>query len=153
MSLQAFLTSDRLKQHTTSALELRNLRAVVKREVQDADVIGLSTDRKYACSYNAALQLAHMAIACAGYRTNPNKPGHHRTTFEVVEIILGSPAAPLTAYFDICRQKRNKVDYDSAQLVTETEMNEIRSKVTEFEQLIEDWITRTYPQFTMNTQP
>ncbi|MGH9409392.1 MAG: hypothetical protein ACRD1V_08040 [Vicinamibacterales bacterium] len=44
------------------------------------NVAGLSADRKYATAYNAALQAANMAIACAGYRVTA-KTGHHKTTF------------------------------------------------------------------------
>jgi len=145
--LQDLLNADRIKAHTTSAHELANLRAVISREIKDADVTALSLDRKYACSYNAALQLAHMVIACAGYRTNSNKVGHHKTSFELVELIIGAPAAPLAAFFDICRQKRNKVDYDSAHLVTETEAAEIRTRVVEFQIVVEDWITKNHPAY------
>jgi hypothetical protein len=48
--------------------ELDGLRAVVARDLTDARVVGLSTDRQFATAYNAVLQLAKMAIACAGYR-------------------------------------------------------------------------------------
>jgi hypothetical protein len=34
----------------------------------DAAIPALSEDRRFATAYNAALQTAKMAIACAGYR-------------------------------------------------------------------------------------
>ena len=46
----------------------RNLRALIARDLADAGIAGLSADRRFATAYNAALQAANMAIACAGYR-------------------------------------------------------------------------------------
>jgi hypothetical protein len=39
-----------------------------------------------------------MATACAGYRAVG--AGHHLTTFEAVEIAMGSSVSALAAYFD-----------------------------------------------------
>jgi hypothetical protein len=42
------------------------MRAFVARDLADAKVKTLSADRRFATAYNAALQAANMAIACAG---------------------------------------------------------------------------------------
>jgi hypothetical protein len=81
----------------------------VARDLKDARVVGLSTDRQFATAYNAVLQLAKMAIACAGYRVVG--AGHHQTTFEAVELALGSSVATLASYFETCRRKRNILDF------------------------------------------
>jgi hypothetical protein len=39
--------------------------ALVGRDLADAQVKGLSADRRFAIAYNAALQTVNMAIACA----------------------------------------------------------------------------------------
>jgi len=46
------------------------MRALIARDLGDAQVDGLSADRRFATAYNAALQTANMAIACAGYRVS-----------------------------------------------------------------------------------
>ena len=69
MSFQQLLAAHRVQPHTTSKRELDGLRAIVSRDLQDAHVPGLSSDRQFATAYNTVLQLAKMAIACAGYRT------------------------------------------------------------------------------------
>src|SRR5215470_7873932 len=112
MSWQPLLTTRRVQPHTTSRQELNGLRAVVVRDLHDARVSGLSTDRQFAIAYNAVLQLAKMAIACAGYRVVGQ--GHHLTTFEALELAMGPSIAPLASYFDTCRRKRNVLDYDMA---------------------------------------
>ena len=104
--------------------------------------MGLSTDRQFATAYNAVLQLAKMAIASAGYRVVG--AGHHQTTFEAVELALGARVSSLASYFDTCRRKRNILDYDTAQVVTETEAKELVQKAEGFRTLVEQWIRQHY---------
>jgi hypothetical protein len=122
------------------------LRAIVERDLKDARVPGLSTDRQFATAYNAVLQLAKMAIACAGYRVVGI--GHHQITCEAIELALGPSITNLASYFDMCRRKRNILDYDSAQVVTETEAKELVEKAEEFRTLIEQWIAQHHAQCT-----
>jgi hypothetical protein len=86
-----------------------------------------------------------MAIACAGYRVVGQ--GHHLTTFEAVELAMGRSVVPLARYFETCRRKRNMLDYDMANVATETEVRELLEKAEEFRVLVEQWITGHYPQF------
>ena len=144
MTWKDLLKQKRVHKHTTSKAELDNLRAVVARDLHDAAVTGLSDDRKFATAYNAILQLSKMAIACAGYRAATHA-GHHQTSFEALELAMGSSAFSLAAYFDACRRKRNQIDYDQAHAVTETEAREICEKAKEFQQLVEQWIATQFP--------
>lgn len=133
-----------MQNHITSRQEIENLRELVGRDLQDAAIEGLSDDRRFATAYNAVLQLSKMAIACAGYRV-ASGAGHHQKTFEAVKTALGSPAADTFAdYFDTCRRKRNNIDYDGAEIVTETEADELLEKANEFRSLVEDWISREH---------
>ena len=86
-----------------------------------------------------------MAVACAGYRTSGM--GHHTTTFEAAELALGAGSAPFTAYFDVCRRKRNTVDYDRAHVATETEATEVVRRAGDFLVLVEAWIVQNHPLF------
>nr|AIA11920.1 Unknown Function [uncultured bacterium] len=115
------------------------MRDIVDRDLQDAAVTVLATDRRFATAYNAALQTATMAIVCAGYRTTGL--AHHQTTFEAAELALGPTSVPMIVYFDTCRRKRNSVDYDRARVASETEANEIATKAQSFYQSVENWIT------------
>ena len=135
-----------MQRHTPSRHELDGLRAIVARDLSDAQVPGLSTDRQFATAYNAVLQLAKMAIACAGYRVVGQ--GHHVTAFEAVELAMGHRVAPLANYFEICRRKRNMLDYDMANVATETEVRELLEQAQAFRQLVEQWIAQQHPQFT-----
>jgi hypothetical protein len=108
-------------------------------------VPALSADRRFATAYNAVLQLAKMVIACSGYRVVG--AGHHVTTFEAVEIAMGSSVSALVTYFDTCRRKRNQVDYDRANAATETEAEELLTKADELRSLVEKWIAKHHPSY------
>ncbi len=146
MSLEKLLTDKRLKTHTATPVEIADLRAVVDRDLQDARLSGLSPDRGFAIAYNAALQVAQMLVLCAGYRVAAVS-GHHVITFQAAESIVGSSVSRLMAYFDICRRKRNHVDYDGTGIATDTETTELIAKTEEFLLLAEDWIAANHSKF------
>jgi hypothetical protein len=132
-----------VRAHTTSKPELDALRSVVERDLRDAALPGLSEDRRFATAYNAALQLAKMAAACAGYRVSGL--GAHQTSFEAAELALGSSVSNLTAYFETCRRKRNALDYDMAHIISDSEATEILEKTAEFRREVEGWIATHHP--------
>ncbi len=146
MSWQELLATKRAQTHQTSKQELDGLRAVVDRDLKDAAVLILSEDRRFATAYNAVLQLATMAVACAGYRVSA-KQGHHQNTFLALRLALGKPVAKLADYFDTCRRKRNTVDYNCATVVTATELQELLEQADKFRELVENWISKHHPQF------
>src|SRR5579871_5540566 len=145
MNWQTLLADGRIRTHTTSSRELDDLRAVIQRDLADAGLAGLSADRRFATAYNAVFQIAKMVIACAGYRVSGM--GHHQTTFEAVELAMGTGVSQLAAYLDTCRRKRNLVDYDMANVTSDTEAEEILKEAEGFRQLAETWIASNYPQF------
>jgi hypothetical protein len=144
MSWQQLLAEKRVRTHSTSRGELAQLRLVVARDLSDGQVPGLSADRRFACLYSAALQLAHMAIACAGYRVAATS-GHHKTSLDALELVIGGAVRPYSAYLDICRRKRNLLEYDSSSIATETEVQELLLKVSELEEIVEKWIEQFHP--------
>lgn len=146
MSWKALLASRTVQPHKTSVKEIEGLRQLVTRDLTDAAIEELSADRRFATAYNAVLQLSKIAIACAGYRVTSGA-GHHQKTFEAVKIALGKPSKALTDYFDACRRKRNHIDYDASEVVTDTEAQELLEKVEEFQEMVEAWIVRHHPTF------
>jgi uncharacterized protein (UPF0332 family) len=144
VSWKHLLANKDAQKHTTSKHELDNMRKLIARDLADATVAGLSADRRFATAYNAALQAANMAIACAGYRITA-KAGHHRLTLESAAMAIGKSAESLTDYFETCRRKRNKIDYAQSHVATETEAKEIIEKTKELCGLVENWISTNHP--------
>jgi uncharacterized protein (UPF0332 family) len=136
------LANNEVQRNKTSKKELDKLRAVIRRDLADASLAGASADRRFATAYNAALQAAKMAIACAGYRVVG--AGHHRISFDVVKLAIGKAANQYSDYFDRCRRKRNVIDYDDAFVATETEATEILTKAKEFAGMVEQWIAKNH---------
>jgi uncharacterized protein (UPF0332 family) len=122
----------------------------VERDLTDAALPGLSPDRCFATAYNAVLQTAKMVLACEGYRVTG--VAHHQTTFEALEVAMGASISNLAAYFDTSRRKRNLVDYDTANVASETEAEELLKQASSFRLLVEDWIAQQHPQYK-RTQP
>ena len=150
MSWRPLRLVDRVQLHTATQQELEHLRAVVDRDLKDAALPGLSEDRCFATAYNAVLQLARMAIACAGYRVSARE-GHHQTNFQALELAMGPAVSSLARYLDTCRRKRNTVDYDLAYRVTGTEAQELMQKAREFQELVETWIAQHQPNLARQT--
>jgi len=146
MTWKQLLDQRKVQPHTTSKQEVDALRALIARDLQDAALTGLSADRRFATAYNAALQTAKMAIASAGYRVSSG-PGHHRLHFEAARIALGPSAQGFLDYFEICRRKRNVIDYDYAFVATDTEAQEILNEAKAFSKLVGRWIELKYPSF------
>ena len=86
-----------------------------------------------------------MAIACAGYRVTGQ--GHHQVSFESAELAVGASVSSLVAYFELCRRKRNTLDYDVANVVSDTEASELLQKAQEFKNEVETWIAATHPNY------
>ena len=89
-----------------------------------------------------------MALAAAGYRLSRGHGGHERA-FDVVRyIVQAERIEDLCDYFDTCRRKRNDIDYDFADVITDTELAEILGQVSEYRELVEKWIIETHPDLT-----
>lgn len=141
------LAARKIHAHQSSKQELDELRAVVRRDLADAALPALSEDRRFATAYNAALQVARMATACAGYRVAA-VPGHHALSFECAGFALGKQADKLVLFFDGCRRKRNVIDYTGVQIATATEAAELLQRAEAFSALVEAWIKSAHPHLS-----
>lgn len=143
MSLSQLLNQGRLKQHKTSKKEIDNLLRLIKRDIKDARVKGLSPDRKFATAYNAVLQSATILLYCKGCK--PQGIGHHFTIFESMKEIMGKDYYELADYFDSCRSKRNITDYTHAGKISENETEELIKEAEIFLKEIHQWLKINYP--------
>ncbi len=112
------------------------------RDLADSGLRRLSTDRRYATIYNAALQLATLVLRVSGYRTAGI--GHHWLTFQALPHLLGMQEQTRADFFDACRRKRNAADYDAAGFITAQEAAELLEEVLEFRCLVLAWL-ETHP--------
>ena len=144
--LSRCLKEEKLKKHSTSKEELASLFKIIDRDLADAGIPALSTDRRFITAYNAALQLATVVLRAYGFRTNPNKAGHHRISFDALPEILGSEFQDLTDYFNACRIKRHNCDYTSIGEISNREATEIITETIKFKDIVFKFIKKNYPQ-------
>lgn len=142
-SLKNLLDKGDLKPHTPTKSEIDGIRKLVRRDLKDADIQELSIDRRFATAYNAALNLSRIVVISEGYRITA-KIGHHKVSFSCASKILGKQYEDFFSLFELCRRKRNKVDYDQSDVATETELLELLEKSHEFKTCIDKWLTTHY---------
>ena len=143
MSLRDWLRRGQLRRHKTSEKEVRSILAVVDRDLRDATVKGLSPDRRFATAYNAILQMATIVIRVEGYRVAGQH--HHWLTLQALADIMPSLDRSRADYYDACRRKRNKVDYDSAEIISETEAKEALKEARRLRQVVTAWLKDSHP--------
>lgn len=142
MNLKDLLNQGKLRSHKTSKKEIINLLAIAGRDIKDAKIKALSLDRRFACAYNAVLQLATILLYCNGYK--PEGTGHHFTVFQTMKVIMGNQYSELADYFDSCRSKRNITDYDFAGTISDSEVKELIGEAESFLEVIIDWLNKNY---------
>ena len=143
MTWKKLLDTNRVEVHTTSKQELDDLRRAVKRDLQDAAIEGLSDDNRFGMAYEAALLVAKMAVAAAGYRIKGL--GAHQTTFVARKLALGVEMTQTASYLDRCRRMRNELSYDTAGVVTDDEAAELLKEARKLKDTVEHWINENHP--------
>jgi uncharacterized protein (UPF0332 family) len=143
MSLQDWLNEGHLKEHITNRDEIEKLFAVYERDMADAEIKTLSTDRRFATAYNAALMMARAALAAGGYRTSGE--ANHVWTIQSLAFTL-KPDDMLIGKFDKFRKKRNLSDYEMIGTVSEYEANEMVAMARELHELLIEWLKDNHPE-------
>ncbi len=119
---------------------------LVDRDLADAQVPGLSSDRRFLIAYDVVLTLATIPLYAAGYETHGS--GHHWATFQVLSDLMGREYSDLAAYFDSCRTKRNVGSYDRSGRISETEAKELLREALKFKEVVERWLRINHPELT-----
>ncbi|MGB2895295.1 MAG: hypothetical protein WBB65_03910 [Anaerolineales bacterium] len=138
MDFKRWLAEERLRTHKTNDEEIRGLLDIVRRDLNDASVPDLSTDRRFLIAYEGALTLATIPLYCAGYETYGR--GHHWLTFRILPEVMGEEFSDLVEYFDQCRTKRNIGTYDRSGQISESELDELLVEVVSSQEDVVDWL-------------
>ncbi len=128
--------------HEASAQETADLLAVVDRDLQDAALSRLSPDWRLAIGYNAALQLATLALAAEGYRPGRERP-HERAILSLRETAGISPST--VDLLDAVRRKRNQSNYERAGTTSSAEAAELHQVVTALRRDVVLWLKQNHP--------
>jgi hypothetical protein len=141
MSLRDWLDSRWIVRHDPDPAEVAELFGVVTRDLQDAAVPRLSADWRLGIAYNAALQLATMALVAEGYRTGRERA--HERTIQSLRYTVGIPQARIDLV-DAVRRKRNLINYEHAGTTSDSEAAEFHSAVIALRGDVIDWLRRKH---------
>jgi hypothetical protein len=126
-----------------SALEVRRLTGVARRELADAAIAGLSPDGSFEHAYVAALTSATILIRAHGERIHGAE--HHRLSFVRLAELAGGRWASAADYLQHCRVRRNRSMYDLAGSISATEARELRVHAERLLAEVTDWIRTERP--------
>jgi hypothetical protein len=117
----------------------------LERSLADARIKGLSNEGRLAAAYDSLLRLATIALRAAGYRTNPEQPGHHAITLQALPITLGV-SADMTAQIDAFRRKRNLAAYEGDDSVSDRDLAELMAIVDELKPALVARLRKQHPE-------
>lgn len=144
MSLQNWAEYGWLRSHTTSRQEIADLLAIADRDISDASAGGISTDWQFGIAYNAALKLCTILLHAEGYRAGQGL--QHYRTIQALSLILGQERTVDANYLDVCRAKRNTVEYDRIGATSMNDVVELLEFVRELRADVLAWMKSRHPE-------
>lgn len=145
MNWKQQLQDGSVQQHTPTKREIADLRGVVRRNLADAALFRLSADNRLGIAYEAVLVSCKIAVHASGYRVRSTIPGAHAKTLECAQIAIGPAVSTIITYFDAVRRKRNRLSYDVAGTVSDTEAEEALKHARGFQSTVDAWLARHHP--------
>jgi len=142
MSLRNWERSGWLVAHRASPEEIRDLFALVARDLADSAAESLSPDWRMQIAYNAALQAATAALAAAGYRAVREQ--HHHRVIHALGMCTGLDPE-LVQTLDAFRKKRNLSSYERSGIVSEAESREMRRLAARVRREVVAWLRKEHP--------
>ena len=141
MSLSDWLANRWIVVHEASPAEIADLFALVDRDLNDAAVPRLSADWRLGITYNAALQLAILALAAAGFR--PARERAHERAILSLRETAGTAEATVNL-LDSVRRKRNQNNYERAGTTSTAEAKELNEIVTVLRGQVVKWMKKNH---------
>ncbi|HEY4255071.1 MAG TPA: hypothetical protein VGM34_01835 [Chlamydiales bacterium] len=139
-----------LRLQLSSPEEIERLLQVVDRDLKDTKASGLSSDRKFAIAYSAALLLTTVVLRAKGYRTNPSMGGHHAVCIHALPFIMGSEWRPFSRYLDLCRGKRHTCEYASVDETTDEDAATLIREAEKFHREVIKWLKTHHPSLLVS---
>jgi hypothetical protein len=144
MTLQDWLKSKWIKNHTTNRQEIKDLLDKVDRDIAEAAKEEITLDWRLAIAYNACLGCATIALRASGYRL-PGGAGQHYRTIQSLRFTI-DPDAEIIISLEAISKKRAIVSYDAAGTITEAEVEEAKTLARELRVALLDWLRVKHPE-------
>jgi len=128
--------TDATRPVSPSPIELERLLGIADRDLTQAQMGDLHPDTKFLLAYNAALQLATIVLRLHGVRVR--KAAFHARTFAELKTRLPEDLRGVADYLDRARRKRNEAAYEQANVVSESEVEDLIEQTRSFR----EWVVR-----------
>jgi hypothetical protein len=128
MTLDELASARLLHKEPVRSGELQQLVSGARRGFADSAVETVSIEGRFSIAYHAALQLCNAGLRLQGYRTGADMKGSHVTAIRSLEHTLGIDARTRRV-LDAFRRKRHQAQYEGMDVVSETELAELRAIV------------------------
>ncbi|HWG52322.1 MAG TPA: hypothetical protein VN677_03380 [Gemmatimonadaceae bacterium] len=115
----------------------------MERDLIDAGARHLSPDWQLAIAYNAALQVATLALAAEGYR--PSRDRAHERAILSLRFTLGADT-DIVEMIDRVRRKRNVINYERVGTTSESEVREMRAIAAQLHDRLITWMKQRHPE-------
>ena len=137
MSLKNLLNDGSIEKFTSNTSQIKDKMEIAEKDLEAAKIIGSlkntkTDDTAYKSAYNAILQSCTALMYKKGYRTK-DRSKHHFTTVEFIKIVFSKqiPADAILA-FENARSTRNTLQYDTAGIITNSNVMSLIKKATIF---------------------
>jgi len=142
VSLADWLGNRWIVAHEPTVEEIADLLAVVDRDLEDAALARLSADWRLSIAYNAALQLATLALVAEGYRPGRER-AHERAILSLRDTV--GIAVKTVDLLDAIRRKRNQNSYEHAGTTSAAEAQELLEVVATLRGDVLRWLRKMHP--------
>jgi len=127
--------TDGTRRIQSSQIEVSRLMGIANRDLEQAQLEVLHSDTRFSLAYNAALQLATVALRLEGVRVR--KDAFHARTFAELKERLPKDKAHIADYFDRARRKRHAAAYEQVNVVSSSELDDLVEQVKQFREWVE----------------
>ncbi len=143
MTLEQWQKNSWLREELATRNELKDLLAVVDREIADASVTQVSNDGRFMHAYDAALNLCAIALRASGY-TVPKGGSHHKRTIGALPLVLGEEYQEIADQIELASRLRGQAMYDRAEVVRSKDADELVETSKSLRESIMVWIAKTH---------
>lgn len=143
-ALKPLIDTGWIEELASSPDELVGLLGIVARRVEEVEGSLKYPDSIFALAYDAVRCSATVVLRAEGIRVKHVR--HHELTFDAL-YRLGIPGLSDQArYYDDCRRKRARLEYDSAGDVSELEARDLATEAARLDKAVRRWLASAHPE-------
>ena len=140
-ALKPLVEAGWLEEQPTSAEEIRGLLGIVDRRLDEVGGSLKYPDSVFTLAYDAVRCAATVVLRAHSLRAKHAR--HHEMTFQALHKLAIPGVSDQAQYYDACRRKRARLEYDSAGDVSDTEAQDLAKEAARFAAAVRAWLATT----------